>query len=134
VTPPPAGRGHPVTFDDTAQDEYLRLLAAGVRVGDAADKLGISRRTPTQLAARNRQFADRLATAKTTGRTARIPHGTAGGYNNHACRCSRCTQAATQARVANRAHEADATAQVHTLTRTQQQAPETKMPMLARVS
>ena len=125
------GRGRPVIFDEPAQDEYLRLLAAGVRVGDAADKVGISRRTPTQLASRDRQFAARLATAKTTGRSARIPHGTAGGYNNHACRCPRCRAAATRARATapdRKPHN------IHHLPDTQHTAGETKLPMLARVS
>lgn len=69
-----AGRGRPPVFDQPAQDEFLRLLTDGVRVGDAADKLGISRRTPTQLATRNRPFAERLRAAKHRGHEARYLH------------------------------------------------------------
>lgn len=133
------GRGRPVTFDEPAQDEYLRLLATGVRVGDAADKIGISRRTPTQLATRDAQFARKLADAKTTGRTARIPHGTPGGYNNHGCRGPRCTAAATAARAKHRAattehNDANTTAQVHPLPAPQPTTRVTELLMLAEVS
>ena len=135
-----ADRGRPVTFDGPAQDEFLRLIADGTRVGDAADKLCISRRTPTQLAARNRQFADRLADAKTRGREARyaperLTHGTVSTYNNHACRCRLCRADATGARSKYReTTQPDATAQIHPLPITQHTTPTTKLLMLAEVS
>ncbi|PBC72343.1 MULTISPECIES: hypothetical protein [unclassified Streptomyces] len=133
-----AGRGRPVTFDQAAQVEFLRLVASGVRIGDAADKLGISRRTPTQLAARNPGFAQRLAAAKAAGRDNRIPHGTAGGYNNHGCRGPRCTAAATAARTRHRQatvqHDGpDRTAQVHPLPIPQPHTATTKFAVLADV-
>ena len=134
-----AGRGRPPIFDQAAQDAFLNLVASGVRIGDAADKLGISRRTPTQLAARNPGFAPRLAAAKAAGRHQRIPHGTAGGYNNHQCRCPRCTAAATAARTKHRAKTAqhdgpDTTAHIHPLPIPQPHTATTKLLMLADVS
>ncbi|MFF9787236.1 hypothetical protein [Streptomyces nigrescens] len=140
MTPAP-GRGRPPIFDQAAQDAFLNLVASGVRIGDAADKLGISRRTPTQLAARNPSFAPRLAAAKAAGRDHRIPHGTAGGYNNHACRCSRCTAAATAARTRHRATTAptaehdgpDRTAHIHPLRVPQPTTATTKFSVLADV-
>lgn len=93
-----AGRGRPVTFDEPAQAEFLRLIAGGARIGEAAQKLGFGRRTPEQLARRNPAFAKQLADARESGRDQRIPHGTAGGYNNHQCRCAPCTHAATRTR------------------------------------
>lgn len=130
-----AGRGRPVTFDEPAQAEFLRLVASGVRIGEAADKLGISRRTPTQLKARDRCFAERLAAAKTAGADARIPHGTPGGYNNHGCRQHCCRAAATAARAAHRdTTRDDRTAQVHPLPVPQPHTATTKLLMLADVS
>lgn len=134
-----AGRGRPVIFDDAAQAEFLRLVASGIRIGDVADKLGISRRTPTQLAARNPSFAQRLTAAKAAGRDNRIPHGTAGGYNNHGCRGPRCTAATTAARAKHRKATAqhdgpDRTAQVHPLPIPQPHTATSKLLMLADVS
>ncbi|MEU7435708.1 hypothetical protein AB0B07_33445 [Streptomyces sioyaensis] len=134
-----AGRGRPPILDDAAQDAFLNLITQGVRIGDAADKLGISRRTPTQLAARNPGFAQRLAAAKAAGRDNRIPHGTAGGYNNHGCRGPRCTAAATAARAKHRQDTAqhdgpDRTAQVHPLPIPQPHTATSKLLMLADVS
>ncbi|MFE7780301.1 hypothetical protein [Streptomyces nigrescens] len=132
-----AGRGRPVTFDEPAQAEFLRLLADGTRIGEAADKLGISRRTPTQLAARNRHFAQQLADAKDRGRTARDRrvHGLVATYNNHACRCRPCTAAAAAARRGHRAATRDdTTAQVHPLPVAQPHTATTKFSVLADVS
>ncbi|MFJ8677187.1 hypothetical protein [Streptomyces sp. NPDC093589] len=123
-------RGRPCTFDEHAQDAYLALLATGTRIGDAADKLGISRRTPTQLAGRDRAFAARLANAKQAGRTARIPHGTAGGYTNHACRCRPCTTAAVHSRSNSPDRKG---ADIHHLPDTQQPTATTKFLTLADV-
>lgn len=134
-----AGRGRPPIFDEPAQAEFLRLVASGVRIGEAADKLGISRRTPTQLKARDRSFAERLAAAKTAGADARIPHGTPGGYNNHGCRRPCCRAAAAAARAAHRAAHRDTTrddrtAQVHPLPVPQPHTATTKFSVLADVS
>lgn len=131
-----AGRGRPPVFDEPAQAEFLRLVASGVRIGDAADKLGISRRTPTQLKARDRGFAERLASAKTAGSTARIPHGTPGGYNNHGCRQHCCRAAATTARAAHRdtTRQTNTTAQVHPLPVPHPHTATTKFSVLADVS
>ncbi|MFF3547145.1 helix-turn-helix domain-containing protein [Streptomyces platensis] len=130
-----AGRGRPVTFDEPAQAEFLRLVASGVRIGEAADKLGVSRRTPTQLKTRDRGFAERLAAAKTAGSVARIPHGTPGGYNNHGCRRPCCRAEATAARAAHRdTTRDDRTAQVHPLPVVQPRTATTKFSVLADVS
>ncbi|MFG2532799.1 hypothetical protein [Streptomyces sp. NPDC048516] len=98
-----AGRGRPVVFDETLQAEFLRLVADGVHVGEAAAKVGVGRKTPSQLAARNRAFAAALTDAKTVGRSARfaperLAHGRVSTYINHACRCPRCRTAASRAR------------------------------------
>lgn len=139
-----AGRGRPLVFDPAAQAEFLRLLADGTRVGEAADKLGVSRRTPTLLASRDRQFAQQLADAKAHGREARfaperLKHGDPATYNNHKCRCPRCTAAATAARTKHRAATAqhdqdDRTAQVHPLPIPQPHTATTKFTVLADVS
>ncbi|MFD7922583.1 hypothetical protein ACFV3R_25565 [Streptomyces sp. NPDC059740] len=127
------GRGRPVKFDESTQGAYLKLVAEGVRLGEAADRCGISRRTPTQLATRNPDFADRLAQAKTAGRTWRaehLVHGRASTYNLHACRCTPCTTAATTAR---RTHshttpQPHRTAQILTLPRTNPTTATTQFP------
>ncbi|WP_346100405.1 hypothetical protein [Streptomyces olivaceiscleroticus] len=49
------------------QAEFLALLAAGEAVGSAADKLGVSRRTPTQLASKDQHFAYALDAARKQG-------------------------------------------------------------------
>jgi hypothetical protein len=87
-----------VVFDADAQDTYLGLVASGVRMGVAAAKAGTSPRAVSHLAHRDRQFAQRLATAKRQGREARIPHGDPDGYDNYDCRCRPCTTAASKAR------------------------------------
>lgn len=124
------GRGHPVTFDEPAQAELLRLITAGARVGEAATKLGYGRHTPAQLARRNPAFAQQLNEARTHGRTNRIPHGTPGAYNHHECRCPPCTQAATRAR--SNAPDRK-TADIHHLPDTQPTTATSKFPMLADV-
>lgn len=112
-TPTP-GRGRPVVFDADAQDTYLGLVAAGVRMGDAAAKAGTSPRAVSHLAHRDRGFAERLAAAKVAGREERVPHGTPGGYDNYDCRCRPCTVAASKARGqrGGRGHTNDAEGEV----------------------
>ncbi|MGY5127381.1 hypothetical protein [Streptomyces nigrescens] len=124
------GRGRPVIFDEPAQTEFLRLVAAGARIGEAATKLGVGRRTPEQLARRNPAFARQLDAARTVGRDHRIPHGTPGGYNNWGCRCRRCTAKATRARsnAPDRKH-----ADIHRLPAPQPATATSKFPVLADV-
>uniref|UniRef100_UPI0030E55C7A hypothetical protein n=1 Tax=Streptomyces tubercidicus TaxID=47759 RepID=UPI0030E55C7A len=125
-----AGRGRPVVFDEPAQTEFLRLVAGGARIGEAATKLGVGRRTPEQLARRDKAFARQLDAARTAGRDHRIPHGTPGGYNNHKCRCAPCTAEATRARsnAPDRKH-----ADIHRLPAPQPPTATTKFPVLADV-
>ncbi|BCK73971.1 hypothetical protein Srufu_079240 (plasmid) [Streptomyces libani subsp. rufus] len=130
-----AGRGRPVVFDEPAQAELLRLVADGVRLGEAAAKVGVGRDTPGQLARRNRGFAAALADAKTIGRAVRfaperLPHGVVSTYTNHGCRCRPCTAAATRARSnsPDRKH-----ADIHHLPDPQPPTATTKFPVLADV-
>lgn len=125
------GRGRPPIFDEAAQDTFLGLIAQGVRVADAATKVGVARKTPAQLAARNSSFANRLTAAKASGRTKRLPHGTAGGYTNWNCRCPRCTHASSRARSNSPDRKPAPTL---TLTATQPTTATTKFLMLAEVS
>ncbi|MEU8682951.1 hypothetical protein [Streptomyces sp. NPDC048611] len=125
------GRGRPPLFDAATQELFLALIADGVRVADAAAKCGVARKTPAQLAARDRSFAALLAAAKDKGRLKRLPHNTAGGYTNWNCRCPHCTNAASRAR-SNAPDRKPAP--VLTLTATQPTTATTKLPMLARVS
>lgn len=92
------GRGRPSLFTDDLQAQYLDLVAAGVRLGAAALKLGMDRRRITYAKNTQPAFARRLADARARGRTARLPHGRPGTYTNHGCRCPPCTTAATRAR------------------------------------
>lgn len=98
MTAPAYGRGRPPVFDTERQTVFLELVASGTRIGEAAAKTRIARRTINALAARDDQFAERLNAAKARGRAARIPHGTPGGYDNWDCRCGPCTKAASAAR------------------------------------
>lgn len=63
----PQGRGRPTVFDQAAREEYLRLIASGARLQDAAAMVGVNRRTPNQHASRDPQFASRLEDAKAAG-------------------------------------------------------------------
>jgi hypothetical protein len=138
-----AGRGRPPIFDQAAQAEFLRLIADGTRVGEAADKLGVYRKTPSQMARRNKQFAQQMADAKARGQEARLApdrlkHGDVGTYNNHACRCRRCRAAATAARAKHRQDTAehdgpDRTAHIHPLPIPQPHTATSKLLMLADV-
>ena len=92
----PYGRGRPPTFTAERQAEFLELLAAGARVGEAAQKVGVERHTPAALARRDPTFADRYDRAMHAGRRRVIPHGTAAGHDVHGCRCTPCKAAAQQ--------------------------------------
>ncbi|MFF2864597.1 hypothetical protein ACFVSX_32535 [Streptomyces rubiginosohelvolus] len=102
------GRGRPTVFEPPTQAAYLDLLRQGVRLGDAADQLGISRATPTRHARTDPEFAAAVEEAKTLGAKVRregVPHGEY-RYNVLACRCPVCTRAATVARAGRRADAA----------------------------
>lgn len=103
------GRGRPTVFSLEQRAAYLELVASGVRQGPAATRVGVDRRRVTYLAAHNPEFATALAAAKARGRDARIPHGTAGGYDNYDCRCGPCTKAASGARAGRRDRNAGGT-------------------------
>ena len=90
------GRGRPPVFTAERQDEFLELLAAGAKVGEAAQKVGIERHTPAALARRDAAFADRYDRAVHAGRRRVIPHGTPAGHDVHGCRCTPCLAAAQQ--------------------------------------
>ncbi|MDX3343474.1 hypothetical protein PV409_36555 [Streptomyces sp. ME02-6979.5a] len=106
------GRGRPTVFEPPTQAAYLELLRQGVRLGDAADQLGISRATPTRYARTDREFAAAVEEARAVGAKVRrenVPHGEY-RYNVLACRCVVCTRAATVARAGRRADAATDTA------------------------
>ncbi|NEC17890.1 hypothetical protein [Streptomyces parvus] len=98
------GRGRPTVFEPPTQAAYLDLLRQGVRLGDAADQLGISRVTPARYARTDREFAAAMEEARAVGAKVRregVPHGEY-RYNVLECRCTVCTRAATMARAGRR--------------------------------
>ncbi|MFB6665993.1 hypothetical protein [Streptomyces parvus] len=102
------GRGRPTVFEPPTQAAYLDLLRQGARLGDAADRLGISRATPARYARTNQEFAAAVEEARAVGAKARregVPHGEY-RYNVLKCRCTVCTREATVARAARRADAA----------------------------
>lgn len=87
-------------FDPTARDTFLRLVAAGAYIKDAAKAVGVADRTARHAAAIDEAFAALLADAETRGREARqdsVPHGEY-RYNHLGCRCDICRKTATLAR------------------------------------
>ncbi|ACX71099.1 excinuclease ATPase subunit A [Streptomyces phage ZL12] len=95
-------------FGPAVQAAYLDLLRHGVRLGDAAEHLGISRAAPARYARTDPEFATAVEEAKTVGAKVRregVPHGEY-RYNVLGCRCTVCTQAATVARADRRADAA----------------------------
>ncbi|WP_405187322.1 hypothetical protein OG582_40390 (plasmid) [Streptomyces anulatus] len=99
------GRGRPTVFEPPTQTAYLDLLRHGFRLGDAAERLGISRVVPTRYARTDREFAAAVEEAKTVGAKVRrenVPHDEY-RYNVLKCRCPVCTRAATVARAGRRA-------------------------------
>ncbi|MFH9235997.1 hypothetical protein [Streptomyces globisporus] len=102
------GRGRPTVFEPPTQTAYLDLLRQGVRLGDAAERLGISRVVPTRYARTDKEFAAAADEARAVGAKARregVPHGEY-RYNVLGCRCPVCTRAATVARAGRRAEAA----------------------------
>lgn len=96
------GPGRPVEFARAEQQVFLDLVAGGAKLGEAAAKAGVHRRTPGKLAERDPEFAARLAAAKEAGRLARMPHGTPGCRRNHGCQRPECLAADNQARTRRR--------------------------------
>ncbi|WP_228994333.1 hypothetical protein [Streptomyces sp. DH8] len=106
------GRGRPTVFEAPTQTAYLDLLRQGVRLGDAAERLGISRAVPTRYARTDREFAAAVDEARAVGAKVRrenVPHDEY-RYNVLKCRCPVCTRAATVARAGRRADAATDTA------------------------
>ncbi|MER6602576.1 hypothetical protein [Streptomyces parvus] len=102
------GRGRPTVFEPPTQAAYLDLLRQGVRLGDAAERLGISRVAPTRYARTDREFAAAMDEARAVGAKVRrenVPHDEY-RYNMLGCRCPVCTRAATVARAGRRADAA----------------------------
>ncbi|MFF2411829.1 hypothetical protein [Streptomyces sp. NPDC058092] len=94
----------PLTFDDRMREQYLAAITSGMRLGPAAEAVGISVDIPTRYARTDPDFGRALADAKAIGKKNRqenIPHGEY-RYNCHGCRCETCTTAATRARAGRR--------------------------------
>lgn len=107
MTPPRTRprRGRPTVFNDAMQTRYLDAITAGMRLGEAAQHVGIHSNVPTRLARKDQEFATRLADARTAGRKTRAdnrPHGEA-HYNNDDCRHPDCAAAARKGRARRRA-------------------------------
>ncbi|MFG2540716.1 hypothetical protein ACGFU4_36300 [Streptomyces sp. NPDC048511] len=103
----PLRRGRPLEghapFEEPTRALYLDLIRHGMRLGDAATQLGISRATPTRHGKVDREFAAALREARTVGQKVRqegVPHDEY-RYNVLKCRCPKCRAAATRGR-ANR--------------------------------
>lgn len=102
------GRGRPTVFEPPTRAAYLDLLRQGVRLGDAAERLGISRVVPARYARTDREFAAAVDEARAVGAKVRrenVPHDEY-RYNVLKCRCPVCTRAATVARAGRRADAA----------------------------
>ncbi|MDX5526113.1 hypothetical protein PV677_36195 [Streptomyces sp. DE06-01C] len=102
------GRGRPTVFEPPTQTAYLNLLRQGARLGDAAERLGISRVVPARYARTDREFAAAVEEARAVGAKVRrenVPHDEY-RYNVLKCRCPVCTRAATVARAGRRAEAA----------------------------
>lgn len=71
----------------------LPLIAGGLSVEEAANKVGISPTTIWRKRLADEHFADKLASAIAEGRPARLsPHGTIAAYRR-GCRCDGCREA-----------------------------------------
>ncbi|WP_097865843.1 hypothetical protein [Streptomyces sp. rh34] len=102
-------RGRPAVFAPPAQTAYLDLVHHGMRLGDAAEHLGINRAVPTRHARTDPEFATLLDEAKAVGAKVRregVPHDEY-RYNVLGCRCPDCGLAA---RVGRAGRRTDATA------------------------
>lgn len=107
----PRRRGRPPLFDDTLRDTFLKAVASGLYLKDAAAHVGITENIPQRHARTDPAFSQALKEAREAGRKVRaenVPHGEY-RYNHHGCRCTNgCVQAATKAR-AGRRHDTDDT-------------------------
>jgi hypothetical protein len=93
------GRPAEAVFDAPLRARYLKAVAAGARLGEAAEAFGIHRNLPGYHALRDEEFARAFNEAKALGKKRRgIRHGEV-AYNEGRCRCTEiCTPAATAAR------------------------------------
>lgn len=102
---PSRGRGMPTAIDETTAAAYLDLVRHGMRLGDAAQHLGIGRSSFTRRTRTDRLFAAALREAREVGAKVRqedLPHDEY-RYNILGCRCPKCRRAATQGRAGRRA-------------------------------
>ncbi|PVC80573.1 hypothetical protein DBP19_36155 [Streptomyces sp. CS090A] len=96
-------------FEAPAQAAYLQAVRHGMRLGEAAVHIGVSRVVPARYAKADREFAALLDEAKVVGAKVRVenlPHDEY-RYNVLKCRCVDCTRAA---RVGRAGRRTDATA------------------------
>lgn len=118
MTNPSPGRGRPSRFDQPMREEYLRAVTHGMRLGDAADHVGIHRNIATRAARTEPAFAAALKTARALGKKTRDDakeHGES-RYKHQACRCPTCTADATAGRTRRRhAAQDDPAGQVYDL-------------------
>ncbi|MFB7359638.1 hypothetical protein [Streptomyces gardneri] len=99
------GRGRPVAvFDDTARERFLAEVAAGMKLGDAAQLVGVTPTLPSYHARKDKDFAQAFADAKARGKAARDAAKDHGEYRYNVLggRCDICRAAATAARAARR--------------------------------
>lgn len=110
MTGPRPGRGRPGHLDDeTTRDRYLTAIANGMRLGQAADHVGIHRNIPTRYRRTDPKFATALQEALALGKKIREndqPHDES-RYNHQGCRCRKCTRAAADARIGRRRTQED---------------------------
>lgn len=110
---PARRRGRPPVYDDHHQTLYLKHIAEGATLNEAAATIGITPRGAAKWR-QNPDFAHQLDTARTLGKKARaenLPHDEY-RYIHHGCRCDLCTEAATTARTERRnrtTHKPDTT-------------------------
>lgn len=100
----PRGRGRPVSFDQTAREQYLTAVAAGLPLADAAASVGITPQWANRIAAADPSFHTARDLAKKEGKRVRaeqLAHGEY-RYNHFECRCDICCTAATQGRAGRR--------------------------------
>jgi hypothetical protein len=99
------GRGRPLLFTDDQKQAYLKHVASGLTLDEAAAAIGITRRTVNHHATNDAAFRQAREEAKAAGRAVRWdakPHDEY-RYIHGGCRCPQCTAAARTARAARRA-------------------------------
>lgn len=97
-------QGRPTVLTSSTQAAYLDLLRHGLRLGEAAEVLGISRTVPTRHSKVDKKFAAAVTKAREAGKAVReagIPHDEY-RYNILKCRCPQCTTAAAVGRAERR--------------------------------